>query len=923
MEDVTIDHNGEEFMALLIETFSESLTISFSDINLLRTSVNLVPHCTESCFFEFNKLIVSHNSSLQIDGSESKGFQCNITNCKFLNNNGSDGNGVGVVNIINKHPYDPNGNPAITQIVNSSFENNNHGSSVVSLVFNGDKMNVYGTPAITRIINSSFTGNNHGGSVVAVWYDNDNSRPLGDAHLSSTIFASNTDNDNTLYLSYCSLTISKKVSFRNNAAIKGAGSYFTNFSNAVIDSHADVEFTGNIAALGGGAIYAEFPSFPTPSYCKIYPWFLFYTTGDYTAIFTNNHAYAAGDSIFISIPSDEVDCVCRNSSSSDSLMYIPAQFNYSGSNDIATSPYSLQLGPPAICDGLCSDGGTYQVKGVMLGEEFIVPKVLDYYNNSAEPTSFHISCTENCQSYSLNGSEDEFVNNNKKMDISIIGIEVKTESIISIVMSSVTGSINTDVRTITVKIEVMIIPCQVSYVYNSEKQACLCNSIDDIVECGQDGIRIKRGYWSGRVGSNVVVGPCPNHYCNFASSCKSSEKFCDLSKFSDDQCNLHRTGPACGKCQDNYTLAYDSIDCIPDSHCSAWWTAGIVILTVIYWLTVSLTIIFMMYFITAPTLLGYVYGITYFYSVIDLFVSNDLPISDQMVKLIEILSGLVNLTPHFLGSLCLVKGLSGIDQQVIHYVHPVAIALLLFLIPKLVKCYERVSYILNRVGTVRSMCLLLLLCYTSISSTSLNLLRPLVFQGTHTLYAYYSPDIEYFTGRHIVYGIVAILLAIVISLGLPVFLLLQPLLRRCQWIQFIRIQHILDQFQQCYKKKYHWAAAIYLICQLLVFVIVSLNTVEYVTSFFVLQVLCFVVTMMQIILRPYKDDAVNSLDPIILLIAVMIVSLNTNSLFISLSTDTAVNDFIIAMFVLLPLMSFIGFLVLTLKEKFSRLVATN
>ena len=910
-------------MALLIETFSESLTISFSDINLLRTSVNLVPHCTESCFLEFNKLIVSHNSSLQIDGSESKGFQCNITNCKFLNNNGSDGNGVGVVNIINKHPYDPNGNPAITQIVNSSFENNNYGSSVVSLVFNGDNMNVYGTAAVTQIINSSFTGNNHGGSVVAIWYDNDNSRPLGDAHLSSTIFASNTDNDNTLYLSYCNLTISKKVSFRNNAAIKGAGSYFTNFSNAVIDTHADVEFTGNIAALGGGAIYAEFPSFPTPSYCKIYPWFLFYTTGDYTAIFTNNHAYAAGNSIFLSIPSDATSCINKNPSSNDSLIYIPSQFNYSGSNEIATSPYSLQLGPPAICNGLCSDGGTYQVKGVMLGEEFIVPKVLDYYNNSAEPTSFHISCTENCQSYSLTGSEYEFVYNNQKMDISIIGIEVKTESIISIVMSSVTGSINTDVRTITVKIEVTIIPCQVGYVYNSEKQACLCNSIDDIVECGQDGIRIKRGYWSGRVGSNVVVGPCPNHYCNFASSCKSSEKFCDLSKFSDDQCNLHRTGPACGKCQDNYTLAYDSIDCIPDSHCSAWWTAGIVILTVIYWLTVSLTIIFMMYFITAPTLLGYVYGITYFYSVIDLFVSNDLPISDGMVKLIEILSGFVNLTPRFLGSLCLVKGLSGIDQQVIHYVHPVAIALLLFLIPKLVKCYERVSYILNRVGTVRSMCLLLLLCYTSISSTSLNLLRPLVFQGTHTLYAYYSPDIEYFTGRHIVYGIVAILLAIVISLGLPVFLLLQPLLRRCQWIQFIRIQHILDQFQQCYKKEYHWAAAIYLICRLLVFVIVNLNTVEYVTSFFVLQVLCFVVTMMQIILRPYKDDAVNSLDPIILLIAVMIVSLNTNSLFISLSTDTAVDDFIIAMFVLLPLMSFIGFLVLTLKEKFSRLVATN
>ena len=563
------------------------------------------------------------------------------------------------------------------------------------------------------------------------------------------------------------------------------------------------------------------------------------------------------------------------------------------------------------------------MKGIMLGEEFIVGEMLDYYNNTAEPTSFRITCAENCQSYSLTGSEYEFVNTNKTVNISVIGDEVKMDSIIGLEMTSVTGTINADVRTFAVKIEVTIIPCQVGFIYNNDKKVCLCNEIDGIVECGQDGNRIKRGYWSGRIGNTIVVGPCPNHYCNYASSCKNLEKFCDLSKFSDDQCNLHRTGPACGKCQNNYTLAYDSFDCIPDSHCSMWWTAGIVILTVTYWVTISFTIIFMMYFITAPTMMGYVYGITYFYSVIDLLVSNDLPISDGMIRFTEILSGLVNLTPRFLGSLCLVKGLSGIDQQVIHYIHPVAIALLLFLIPKLAKRCDRVSDILNRVGTARSMCLLLLLCYTSISSTSLNLIKPSVFQGTHTLYTYFSPDIKYFTGRHIIYGIIAILLTIVVALGFPIFLLLQPLLRRCQRIQFIKIQHILDQFQQCYKKEYHWAAAMYLICRLLIFVIVSLNTVEYVTSYFVLQVLCFVITMLQIILRPYKDDIVNSLDPIILLIAVMVVSLNTNNLFISLSTDTAVNDFIMAMFVLLPLISFIGFIVLTLKEKFSRLEATK
>ena len=888
MEDLAVVHADEQYMLFHIESYSNSnLTISFSDVNFTRTRIQLrINQHPESCILKFNKLIVNNNSSLSIDGSESNGFQCIITNCLFSNNSDI----IAVVNIYNK---------------------------------NLDSTHV---PTI-KIFNSTFIHNRNGDSVVRLMYDDSNYPPLGEVQLSSTTFANNIDNDNTLYLYYCNLTINRTV-FESNSAIKGAGIYFTNLSIATLQSHANMEFIDNTAALGGGAIYVEYRTPGDPKNCPyLMPWPLFHTANEYTANFINNHAHAAGNSIFFSIPKDYARCIDRNLSSKNSLLHIATHFNYSGPNEIATSPYDLQLGVPAICNSSCSDGGIYQVKGIMLGEEFsIITKMADYYNNSAEPTLFEIKCSENCRHYKLTGSDNfeyKFILTNKTINISIIGDEVKTDSVIVLEMSSVVGTINSDVRAITVKIEVTLTPCHFGFVYNNDtdKKKCLCNNMADIVQCGIDGIRLKRGYWYGKIGDSIVVGYCPNNFCNYATSCKSSDKFCDLSKFPDDQCNLHRTGPACGKCQDNYTLTYDSTDCVPDSHCSAWWTALIVVLTVIYWLAVSFTIIFMMYFITAPTMLGYVYGITYFYSVIDLLVStNDLPISNGLVQFIENLSGLVNLTPRFLGTLCLAKGLNGIDQQFIHYVHPFAMSLLLLLIPKVAKYCRPLTDTLNRVGTVRSLCLLLLLCYTSVSSTSLKLLLPLMFKGTHTSYAYYSPDIKYFTGRHIFYGIVAICLTVVIVLGLPVFLLLQPLMRRCRRIQFIKIKHILDQFQQCYKKEYHWAAGIYLICRLLIFVIVGLNSVEYVTGYFVLQVLCFILVVVHIILRPYEDDKVNSLDNIILLIAVMVVGLNTNNLFTSLSADKAVNDFIVVMFVLLPLISFIGFILLTLKEKYSRLV---
>ena len=892
MEDLAIVHTGEQYMLMTIETYSDiNLNISFSNTSLIKTRVQLrITQHPEPCVLKFNKLIASDNSTLSIDGSASNGFQCSITNCQFSNNSDN----IAVVIIHNKQPR-----------------------------YTIDDVTQVHT---IQIVNSSFMHNRNGDSVVRLTYDEDENPPLGKVQLSSTTFANNIDNDNTLYLYYCNLSISDKIIFKDNSAIKGAGMYFTNLSVAMLQSHADMEFVDNTAALGGGAIYVEyvFPDKPENCPSTSYSWLVFYAANEYTATFTNNHAHAAGNSIFISIPKDYAKCIDRNLSSTNSLLYIPSHFNYSGQNEIATSPYNLTLVAPAICNGSCSDEGIYQVKGIMLGEEFsIMTKIVDYYNNSAEPTLFELRCSENCQRYNLTGSDSheyKFIETNKTINMSVIGDEVETDSVIVLEMSSVVATINSDVRAITVKIEVTLTPCHFGYIYDNGKKMCLCNNrVSDVVECGPDGMRLKRGYWYGEIGDKIVVGYCPNNFC---TSCKSSDKFCDLSKFSDDQCNPHRTGPACGKCQDNYSLSFDSTDCVHDSRCSAWWTVLIVMVTVIYWLMTSFIIVFMVYFISAPTMLGYVYGITYFYSVIDLLVSNDLPISNGVVQFIGILSGLVNLTPRFLGTLCITKGLSGIDQLAIHYVHPFAMSLLLLIIPKIVKCCKALKAckplddVLNRVGTVRSLCLLLLLCYTSVSSTSLKLLLPLKFKGTHTAYAYYSPDIKYFTGRHIFYGMLAIFLTVVIVLGLPAFLLLQPLLRRCQRIQFIKIQSILDQFQQCYKAKYHSAAAIYLICRLVIFMNVGLNSVEYVTSYFVLQILCFIVAVVHILLRPYKDDKVNSLDHIILLIAVIVVGLNTNDLFISLSADKALNDFIVIMFVLLPLISFIGFLLLILKEKY-------
>ena len=161
--------------------------------------------------------------------------------------------------------------------------------------------------------------------------------------------------------------------------------------------------------------------------------------------------------------------------------------------------------------------------------------------------------------------------------------------------------------------------------------------------------------------------------------------------------------------------------------------------------------------------------------------------------------------------------MSGIDQQFIHYMYPSAVIVILVIISFIARSSRRISEFISR-GIIHVICLLLLLSYTSIASTSLLLMRSLTFHEIDNVYTYLSPDIEYFHGRHLAYGIVALLCAVCIVSGLPLLLTLEPFLN--SKINFIKIKPLLDQFQGCYKDKYRCFAGYYMICRLLIITII-------------------------------------------------------------------------------------------------------
>ena len=182
-----------------------------------------------------------------------------------------------------------------------------------------------------------------------------------------------------------------------------------------------------------------------------------------------------------------------------------------------------------------------------------------------------------------------------------------------------------------------------------------------------------------------------------------------------------------------------------------------------------------------------------------------------------------------------------------------------------------------------------------------------VFQNTVTfadvdnVYTYFSPSIQYFHGRHLAYGMTAIFFTLSIVVGLPLLLLLEPFLNGK--INFIKIKPLLDQFQGCYKDKYRWFAAYYMICRLIIISIIIADLSEVFISRYLLITASTIMALIHLLVRPYADNILNISDGAILQLLILVTALPLFEYF-----DIFDSNLVIAIafvLVILPLIQFV------------------
>ena len=694
-----------------------------------------------------------------------------------------------------------------------------------------------------------------------------------------------------------------RIVFSNNTAYLG-GSVYMKFSSFIIDKNSFVAFVNNTALQDGGAIYlrdqSELLDYSNITFCNnsasdyggaIYVLYNKQTSIDFyhLAYCKGNTAKQTQSSVYINVDkSCDKDCLFNSAT-------------YKNNVPVTTSPNRLVLYNPAKCiNGNKTDCDTYYMTNIMLGQDITFDAcLLDYYDQPTKAAAEFLITGMNHQDYSISSSKYISISCNHTIQgITVIGnLQSNNTHNYSINISLFVTRLS-ESKGISVNLIVELSHCHPGFWYSpaNESRQCECYNTGDIISCSGSNSTIKRGYWYGSVTGTPTVATCPNDYCNF-TCCEITNGIYHLSPVRANQCRPHRSGTACSSCEEGYTLSFDSPECVEIKDC----TVGLVLVTtlsLLYWIVVVIAVYVMMY---SKVSFGSLYAIVYYYSIIDILLSRVVFISNKLYTTVAIMSSLAKLTPQFLGRLCLVRNMSGIDQQFIHYVHPVVVFFTLIMISMLARRSRRVSLFVSK-GIISFICFLLLLSYTSVASTSLLLMRPLTFVGIAKVYTYLSPDIEYFHGRHIAYAIVALILMITIVICYPLLLLLEPFLN--SKINFVKIKPLLDQFQGCYKDKYRYFAGYYMICRLVIILLVIVKISDDFTTQYLLISSCALIQLIHVLVRPYASTINNIFDGIILQLIVIISVLPVIE-FVD-QYDEIFVTVIIYVLVILPLISFIA-----------------
>ena len=717
------------------------------------------------------------------------------------------------------------------------------------------------------------------------------------------------NNGGAIYLNHSIMFASQgSILFHNNAAKNGGAIYIGEHSRFyAIFQETSLEFLDNNATSNGGAVYVDLHHINdvtiSHQLSNYYYDLLTSTTG--TCNFSNT-AGTAGNCIYFNKQFSNVHSSAENYNYYCNVIASSSICPYSFDASSYTSTVNLHISN--ISDGSFS---------FWSHDLYLYALIYDCNGNPAGLINASFQCCDNTNIFSC--TIDTTTDNYSFTVTSKTNITCSNSKIISCIISVFNNPNITNPGYVSVLVQRFGHVCDdIAHAYSDGYCMPVCPYTFPSGNCVQRVIF--PFYWYDNAYKQYVTS-CPAGYYNQDFHLDDllgddSAMFPD----SDTQCNPHWGGLACGECSYSagYTIKYDTTDCVPVNKClTTSVTLSLLILfgvSFLYWIVI-ISFIFVLLHFKLDITAGYAYGLIFYYSVLEQLVNDITNLIENFItiiseaytnyyyhifdydndaynfmtaKVLPFLLSIGNLKPPFTGSMNLCFGHAKmIDLLILGYIHPIIVTFLVVIIYILARNFVFVSGTIGRFVNSKSICILLLLSYSSITYTSMQLLKPLpvfkqyAYGATAAMQVYWSPAERYFHGRHLLYGIIAILCELIIGIGLPVILIFQRyLIPYCNinFDKFTCIKHINDELKGCYKEEYRWFAAYYLICRQVLFGVN--NLLDYClglwgnymvstpfTKFTIMITICIFIMAIHVWFQPYASNrkGLNILDSLILL----------------------------------------------------------
>ena len=637
-----------------------------------------------------------------------------------------------------------------------------------------------------------------------------------------------------LLLSQSVVTVEGELNFTDNA---GSGISLFDFSSIVLQSGSRLIFRGNKSPTKGGAIFVELRSSFTDlslsndcflwfgkvdARCRFYMFCQNVPQPNATIVFEDNKA-PVGGTIYGSRLSTCPWAVYPNGTKPSSgvalLLQLPSvTFNSSvlDSSVVSTDAYDLvrNISQPI-----------YAMPGKKLNLNITA---LDLFNQSVAATLRSDFLNATSSQSQLGNSGNWYLDPNDTVPITFLGEPGDT------LLASI-FSVGSNAR---VAMPVTLVNCSFGFVL-SDNQRCLCDQdLPSPVTCKQQifELQVPSHEWLG----NSPTGGYAYASCIF-DYCKVGIKIISDGDI-DSQCEpeYNRVGLLCGACKSNMSVVFGSNACRP---CSSAYLASIITYGVLG-IVLVLTISFLGFSISE----GYLNSLLFYCNVTSLYSSFFAPNHSITFFLIKF----VNLSLGF--ELCFYDGMDTLAKVGIQLLFPAYLFFIMLVIIILAKYSSKISN--AGFSAAKTFSTLLLLCYTSIVDSCIQIVAAVTINGLNGTYWYADPTIKYGQGFHGFLVFVAVILILVYILPFSIGLLLPPLILRTRLS--IMLKPLLDAFWNPFKPKFRFWIGLRAIFRIIP------NGIAVFTPF---PTNCFLLTNFIVVLllfhsccQPFEGNLQNSLD---------------------------------------------------------------